>query len=430
MTPLRSFVLRLPLVAGPFLFIPSVALAQGWGVVDQPDGKRMATPSFAAAIQAVEQMPMDGALQQRTSRMGLQVLNVLWEDTGRNLGSSVGPNISDVTLQVYEPTPRGDVTHLLPVIRFPNFTDKTADVPADKLWVRVGNQSKGSELVTVPLSEVLANLREYLSHSETLKGSGNLLAKRDTHFLVSAQHVFVPLPATGKAEFNPVIFNYQSSPGAPAVMTLLITREGTSMAVIENNNPSYGNGYGQSLFFNKHGQDSAFTVERKSAVKARIEGGQATADDAGALDEGADMLMIVQVPLKFTEHRREKSEAESGFLGGTGMNSAKKSMAPAPPSASRGAVSDVEAAVIGHGEASSVMSASRCGSPCSSTRPPPMVWSATMIFAMPKHKSTRFMPKATTSGRWWCLSRAAAAPPIGCGVVPSAATTRHQTSSR
>jgi hypothetical protein len=41
------------------------------------------------------------------NRTGLQLLNVLWEDTGRWEGSSVGPNISDVTIEVQMDDARG-----------------------------------------------------------------------------------------------------------------------------------------------------------------------------------------------------------------------------------------------------------------------------------------------------------------------------------
>ena len=89
--------------------------------------------------------------------------------------------------------------------------------------MRVGNHRAGAGLKAIRLTEVLKNMKEYLSDASSLKGSGNLLSGRDSHFLVSAQHVFVPLPRTGKAEFNPVLFNYQSYPDNPAVLTLLVT---------------------------------------------------------------------------------------------------------------------------------------------------------------------------------------------------------------
>jgi len=319
--------------------IAGSAQAQTWGV---------RRGRYAGIIQRVVAMPGDGSLQQRVGAHGLNVVNVMWEDTGRHSGSSIGPNISDVTLQVRETTPEGVRTHLLPVIRHPNFTDRTADVAANNLWVRVGNQRAGGEAHAVPLSEVLAHMKEYLSSADSMLGDGNMLAERDTHFLVSAQHVYVPIPSQGQAEFNPVIFNYQSAPESPAVLVLLVTRQGTSATVIENRAGDQTlQGWGQQLYFNNEGQRTVFTAERRSAVAARIEAGQAGTQDQGALEEGADMMMIVQVPLK---HRNV------GYLGGLDdgmlMEAAGEGAMPAAPmdfEGTRGR-SDVEQAVLGHGE--------------------------------------------------------------------------------
>lgn len=312
------------------------AFADAWGVVKEP--------SYREVIDRVCAMPMDAELQARAGRLGLNVLNLTWEDTGRNAGSSVGPNISDLTLQVRESVGDGVRTSLLPVIRAPNFTDTTADVKADRLWVRVGNERAGATRRAVRLTEVLKNLHEYLSTPSSLKGSGNLLAARDSHFLVSAQHVFVPLPREGKAEFNPVLFNYQSSPGNPAVLTLLVTREGLSARVIENKPGDQTTmGWGQQLFFNDKGQRTTFTAERKSAVANRIASGQGTKADDGALDEGADMMMLVQVPLKQREVRRQ-------FFGDA-LAAPPSAYGAAAESKAMRAESDVEQAVLGHGDA-------------------------------------------------------------------------------
>lgn len=328
-------------LAGSLWSLPAAAQI-GW--------TRTRPAQFSQVIQQVTRMPFDSALRARAQRLGLDVVNLTWEDTARNGGSSVGPNISDLTLQVREKTQNGGMrTHLLPVIRHPNFSDKTADVKIDDLWVRVGNHRDGADLTAQPLSEVLRNLREYLSDPSSLKGSDDFLAERDSHVLVSAQHVFLPIPPKGgKAEFNPVLFNYQSSPGHPAVLTLLVTREGTSATIIDNSggDQSY-QGWGQQLFFNHAGQKTVFTAERKSSVKARIQAGQATAADSGALDEGADMMMIVQVPLKVRRPRRLGMAMDGVF---------ESEAAPMAPMA-KGAVkmrrsrgSDVEQAVLGHGE--------------------------------------------------------------------------------
>ena len=319
-----------------------------WGIVGEP--------SHAAVVDKVVAMVNDNGVRQAAQRRGLDVMNVMWEDTGRAEGSSIGPNITDLTLQVRYDRGGTEDAALMPVIRFPNFTDRTGDVPASKLFVRVGNHRNAKELKTVALTDVLKNLRGFVSKPWAIGGSGNLLNARDTHFLVSAQAVFMPISKEGKATFNPVVFNYQSAPGSPAVLTLLVTRQGTSVSVVENSPEQAGvQGMGQELYFNEDGQRAPFTAERKSTVKARIEakGGPTTADDRSALAQGADVLMLVQVPLK---HRNRGMLPGGGEGSGMalGVASPKKASAPPPAPAAaapatRAEKSDVEQAVLGHG---------------------------------------------------------------------------------
>lgn len=321
-----------------------------WGIQGSPKDP---PPDYARVVSKVANMVSDSSVATGASRRGLSVVNVMWEDTGRAQGSSLGPNISDLTLQVrYKEQDSGFVTALMPVIRFPNFTDRTGDIPADRFFVRVGNErAGGGSLQTVPLTDLLKDLRAFASVPDSIKGSGNLLAPRDTHFLVSAQAVFLPIPKEGKAEFNPVIFNYQSAPGSPAVLTILVTREGTSVSVIENRaDDRTAQGRGQQIYFNNKGQRAAFTAERKSDVEARIQaqGGPKTEEEKSALAKGADVLFLVQVPLV---------HAQRGALGGSLPPPApKKSMAsggaiPSAPMARPAPAeeSDVEQAVLGHG---------------------------------------------------------------------------------
>lgn len=320
-----------------------------WGIRDRTDAEE-----FARTIDKVVNMVNDRDLANRVGRRNLSLVNVAWEDTGRAQGSALGPNISDLTLQVRRKEDRGFVSAIMPVIRHPNFTDRTGDIPADKFFIKVGNQGGGS-LTTVPLTDVLKDIRAFASKPGSILGNGNLLAARDTHFLVSAQAVFLPIPKSGKAQFNPVLFNYQSAPGSPAVLTILVTRQGSSMQVIENKpEEATGAGWGQELYFNNKGQRAAFTAERKSDVERRIaaQGGPKTEDDKSALQKGADVLFLVQIPLK---------HHHVGRLGGAMPSGAGGMPMPAPPSAAPAAEaadsapskkaerSDVEQAVLGHG---------------------------------------------------------------------------------
>lgn len=303
--------------------------------------------TYRQVIQQTTGMVYDEAAQQLVDQYGLDILNVTWEDTGRYDNSAVGPNISDMTIQVQQQNPdTGDYAlHLMPVIRYPNFTDQTADVPIDEFFVPVGN-AQGEDLRSVSLGEVLGNLRQYLSEPESWAGrETSLLADRDTHVLVSAQACFLPVPQAGMAEFNPVLFNYQSYPGDPAVLTLLVTREGTSVTVIDNQRDAFdaGQTWGQRLFFNQNGDRASLTGQRVSDFLAGENSGREETPDEGLSDdgdrvagEGLNMVLLIQVPL------RQKNPMSFGM--------AEDSVMMAPTAELSTQRSNVEEAVIGHGE--------------------------------------------------------------------------------
>jgi len=219
-----------PVIADPGNDSPIASDEPDWGIKNPSDSRE-----YARVTDRVANMVSDSDLVRRVQRRSLALVNVMWEDTGRAQGSSLGPNISDLTLQVRQRDESGRFqSAIMPVIRPPNFADRTGDVPADRFFIRVGNE-QGNNLRSIPLTDVLRNLKSFASQPETIVGGGNLLASRDTHFLVSAQAVFLPIPKSGKAQFNPVLFNYQSAPGSPAVLSILVTRQGTSIQVVENN---------------------------------------------------------------------------------------------------------------------------------------------------------------------------------------------------
>jgi hypothetical protein len=298
-----------------------------------------ADPSYAETVGRVASMVSDAEAQALASRHGLQILNVLWEDTGRWQGSSLGPNISDVTIEVVSGDGSARKLALMPVLRFPNFSDRTADVRLDRIWLRVGNERSGAPERVVSLKELLADPGRWLSRADG--GSirtGSLLAPRDTHALVSAQAAFLPVPRGGKATFHPVIFNYQSTAGNPAVLTILATRQGTSVTVIDNARDTVGGGasWGQRLFFNAGGQRAPLTAERISDVEER--GATSNGEAASSLGEDANLLLLVQVPLR---HREPPGRA---------LALQAPMSAPAKGAGALRREADMEVAVLGHGE--------------------------------------------------------------------------------
>ena len=335
---LRRCIAALTLVAFPFTAFASDSQKRGY--------ERM--------VQKVANMTNDDHAYSIAERFRLQILNVLWEDTGRWEGSSVGPNISDVTIEVEgHRNGKAHRTYLMPVMRHDNFTDKTADIKIDKLLVPVGNQTENGKLKLVTLKELLANPEQYMSTPSKgrIKGA-SLLAKRDSHVLVSAQHAFLPVPKQGQATFWPVIFNYQSTKKNPAVLTILVTRQGTSMTIIDNARDTVtGDSWGQRLYFNQGGKKAPLIAERLTDVKEK--GTTANGESAQSLGADANVLMLIQVPLKYRAPRPMKlasptSSAPPPPAGGAQAAPKPEAESKKMSDGARGRV-DVDTAVLGHG---------------------------------------------------------------------------------
>jgi hypothetical protein len=152
--------------------------------------------SYAAYCQAVAKtaaMVSDPEARQLADRYGLDILALTWEDTGRYKNSAVGPNISDMTIQVAARDPRTERLSVtcMPVIRFPNFSDRTCDLDPRDFTLLVGNERPGRgepELKRISLYEFLENPTEYLTEPSAWRGPRrSLLAPdRDSKVLVSA----------------------------------------------------------------------------------------------------------------------------------------------------------------------------------------------------------------------------------------------------
>ena len=262
---------------------------------------------YKKAVQKVSTMDRDPKVRELVKDHGLSIVDVTWEDTGRAQNSSLGPNISDMTIQAHVIGENGDIEPVaMPVIRYPNFNDKTADLSPSKFNLLVGNE-KGDSLEKITLTEYLDNFRNYLSLPESWAGQEtSLLAARDTHVLVSSQVAMLPVPQGGTAHFNPVLFNYQSSKENPAVLSIIATREGTSATIIDNDRDTFKNGWGQRLFFNTNGEKASFTAQR---AKDLIDAGVSPEVDANNIvtankSKGMNMVLLIQVPLKHkTTHR-------------------------------------------------------------------------------------------------------------------------------
>jgi len=261
---------------------------------------RSANRDYGEVVQRVSEMVWDTSVQKMAQEHGLNVVNVTWEDTGRYSGSCWGPNISDMTIQVHSYRDGAENPELtcMPVIRYPNFHDLSADMDPDNFYLLVGNEI-GEDLAPVSLTDFVDNIRYYLHDPDSWEGDEHsLLAERDSVVLVSAQAVFLPIPQSGSATFNPVLYNYQSYQGDPAVLTILVTREGTSVTVIDNTRDAVPGSWswGQRLFFNHDGERASLTGQRISDFRA--EHVQNGGDPSEVSDESnLNMVLLIQIPL-------------------------------------------------------------------------------------------------------------------------------------
>lgn len=304
---------------------------------------------YRKAIINTRDMIYNHELHTMANKKGLNLLNVTWEDTGRYENSSVGPNISDMTIQVHleDPIDQSAETFLMPVLRYPNFEDLSTDISPSDFTLLVGNE-KGEELQRISLRDFLSDMRSYLSFPEQWEGTDtSMLAPRDEKVLVSAQACFLPVPKKDIATFNPVLFNYQSYQNNPAVLTILVTREGTSVTIIDNVRDSFSDGgvWGQRLFFNRNGERASLTGQRMSDFEANPDNTaelEAATPSVGN-EKGLNMVLMIQVPLKFEPMYRYEDDFMFGM-----MDDMMVMESAAMPMEEKEALED---AVIGSGEA-------------------------------------------------------------------------------
>lgn len=305
---------------------------------------RSSGQNYQEVVQKVSEMVWDQNVRKMASAHGLDVVNVTWEDTGRYSGSCWGPNISDMTIQVhsYQNGAEHPTLTCMPVIRYPNFHDISADLDPDNFYLLVGNEI-GEDLAPVSLTDFVDNIRYYLHDPESWDGDEHsLLSERDSVVLVSAQGVFLPIKDEGNATFNPVLYNYQSYEGDPAVLTILVTREGTSVTVIDNARDAVPGSWswGQRLFFNEDGERASLTGQRISDFRADYVSSGGNPSDISE-ESNLNMVLLIQIPLK-------QMNRQSTYFDDVCCESSCVTYCGAGE-LSRG-VSDVEAAVIGHGE--------------------------------------------------------------------------------
>ena len=235
-----------------------------------------------AVLNAVKALPFNKDAQGTLDRHGLRAYTVTWEDTARQRGSAVGPNITDLTLTT------GGTD--LPIIRRENFADLTWDSAIDAVQLRVGNEH-GEPLRTVSLRTLLANPADYLSDPHAYEGASLVDEKRDVNVLMSAQACLLPVSLRDgeKTPFAVTVRNYQSRPGSPAVLVIVAGDDGTSCHVINTNGK-------ETLYYNKNGERCQLLGERLGTYRRA----QGRPDDGAPMtkeEQAKNALLVIQVPL-------------------------------------------------------------------------------------------------------------------------------------
>jgi len=231
--------------------------------------------------------------QNLLSAYGLKAHTVTWEDTGRSKGSCWGPNISDMTLTI-NPSERYESPFPMPVIRKPNFSDVTQDVPIETFKLNY----KGS---VVTLKEVLEDLKVY--------------DIRDSQILTSSQCCVLPVESGKKTEFAVQLYNYQSRSEDPAVLVILASKDGTSIQVLDSSNTK--------LYFDDKGTARWFTAERLEDVRIREKAVKTRVDSFKEMTQAEKMdnsIMMIQVPLKQKTKITYRSAGWGAAIGSSGSS--------------------------------------------------------------------------------------------------------------
>ncbi len=259
-------------------------------------------PSNVSLVSSVANISRNREIVAQAKRHGLDVNEISWEDTARSKMSSIGPNILDMSLRVVDSLSRSSYSDaLLPMIRYPNFSDKTCDIPIENFLVTVGNESKDSVLRRIPLKEYLETIGLYVQTNDTKDTIIGSLYHEDIHILTSAQYCILPL-SSNTVEFNVGVYSYQSTHDEPAVLVLVCSQKGTSACLLYEET--------SKLYFNNAGSAANYVAERLKDERKRL--GKKTEGKMSTDEQERNALFIFQIPLKVSE-RQYKCYAECNF---------------------------------------------------------------------------------------------------------------------
>lgn len=234
---------------------------------------------------------------------GMIMKRLSWEDTARTIGTCYGPNISDMTIVTFK---NGKKSWMPIVSCGSNFVDETNDVPIDQFSVPVDNFLEDKIGANIPLKEFLSRLPEFTGNEKM----ENMLLDRDERIMVKTQACFLPCDEGESVDFGVQMYNYQSLDYSPAVMTIMVSKEGTSVQVLGAQN--------EILYFNQMGSSHLLKAQRLADIRTLKTGVEHSAvkssKDMSDEEKSENVLMIFQIPLKMAI-RRKVRKLGAGLLG-------------------------------------------------------------------------------------------------------------------
>lgn len=252
-------------------------------------------------VRRVASIHSNSTVVSAASRRGLAVTVVQWEDTDRfkdykgDNSSCWGNNISDFTLLLSKHNTR------LPVIRYPNYQDKTVFIPHERFTVAINGEAAGMDATTLTRIPLLDYLKTHVKDSTGSVVDLSAPCDETTGILTSPQQCIVPL-VDGTQDLNPHVFNYQTRDSSdPALLVLLSIQLGTSPQTVGNRSAE--------LYFNLNGQAANLVAKRLRDDRAA----RGVALD-GAMDKDElerNLMILYSVPLK--QRARETSFQSISF---------------------------------------------------------------------------------------------------------------------
>lgn len=252
----------------------------------------MAAATSTTNVTSVTNMTMNTSVHRLLQEHNLRMVKVSWDDIDRDFNSCVGNNITDMTLVVNNTR--------MPIIRPPNYTDITEDLPSDQLsGLRVGNEN-GSPLTCVTLEHYLKNISKYTNQRHTQ----NLWASRDATLLTRSQCCVLPCERKKSTQFCVELHNYRSTKQPTGILAIVVSNLGTSAQFIKS-------GCSEKIYLNFNGRAHKTSIERLQDRQERITGkscAKLQAHTEMKQNESLDnMLMIIQVPLKYNYRHMPRS---------------------------------------------------------------------------------------------------------------------------